>query len=137
VSIRKILLGNGHVSSFANCGFFFFSLKILFLSHLYTQHGARTHDPEIKSRTLLHQLSQPDARGCFLIQRIVGPQISALWCFTGNPVCQPLLPGEDDTGRVQCPMCGSTRMKSLTMEPWPFHSSPITGSHTAETKGIY
>ena len=33
-------------------------LKILFLNHLYTQHGARTHDPEIKSH-VLHRPSQP------------------------------------------------------------------------------
>ena len=31
--------------------------KILFLSNLYTQHGAQTYNPEIKSR-MLDQLSQ-------------------------------------------------------------------------------
>ena len=31
---------------------------IVFLSKLYTQHGASTHDPEIKSQ-MLYQLSQP------------------------------------------------------------------------------
>lgn len=29
---------------------------------------------------------------------------------------------------------GLTRLKSLTMEPSPFHLSPITGSHTAEAE---
>lgn len=33
-------------------------IKLLFLNYLYTQRGARTHNPEIKSRTL-HQMSQP------------------------------------------------------------------------------
>lgn len=39
---------------------FLFSVKISFLSHPHTQHGAQTHNTEIKSH-LLHQLSQPVA----------------------------------------------------------------------------
>ena len=39
---------------------FTFFLKILFLSNLYTQHGARTHNLEIKSH-MLYWLSQPGA----------------------------------------------------------------------------
>lgn len=40
--------------------FSFMSFKILFLSNVYTQHGARTQNPKIKSR-MHHQLSQTDA----------------------------------------------------------------------------
>ena len=41
------------------------SLKILFLSNLYTQHGAQRHNPEIKSYRL-YKLSQPSApKKCF------------------------------------------------------------------------
>ena len=44
--------------------------KILFLSNLYTQRGALTHNPEIKS-CVLHWLSQPGApRIVFLTGRI-------------------------------------------------------------------
>lgn len=39
---------------------YFCILSILFLSNLYSQHGAWTHNPDIKSCTL-HQLSQPGA----------------------------------------------------------------------------
>lgn len=42
---------------------FFIFLKDFFLSNLYTQHGARTHNPKIKS-PLLYQLSQRGAP-CF------------------------------------------------------------------------
>ena len=45
--------------------------KNLFLSHLYTQCGAWSHNPEIKSR-MLHQLSQPGAP--------LFPQIFLSWC---------------------------------------------------------
>ena len=34
--------------------------KILFLSNLYTQHGARTHNPKVQSR-VLYWVSQPGA----------------------------------------------------------------------------
>ena len=44
-----------------------FFLKIL--SHLYTQRGARTHSPEIKSCTL-HQMSQPGAPVVQLILKV-------------------------------------------------------------------
>ena len=37
--------------------------KILFLSNLYTQHGARTHNPEINS-LMCHWLSQPSSPHC-------------------------------------------------------------------------
>ena len=40
------------------CSCFVLFFKILFLSHLYPQRGARTHNPEIKSR-MLFRLSQP------------------------------------------------------------------------------
>lgn len=39
---------------------FYLFLKISFLSYLYTQRGAQTHNPEIKS-SMLYQLSQPGA----------------------------------------------------------------------------
>ena len=42
-----------------------FFKKILFLSNLYTQCGAQTHNPKIKSR-MLHWLSQPGALSAFL-----------------------------------------------------------------------
>ena len=35
-----------------------FLIKKIFLSHLYTHHGAQTHDPEIRSH-ILYRLSQP------------------------------------------------------------------------------
>lgn len=56
-------------SDFLNLGQFFCCcccLSFIYLSHLYTQHGARTHDPEIKHHTLL-QLSQPGALGSDLM----------------------------------------------------------------------
>ena len=46
-----------------DCSSFFlfpFFPRDLFLSNLYTQQGAQTHNPEIKSR-MLHRLSQPGA----------------------------------------------------------------------------
>ena len=53
-----------HLEDPLNCTFNFF-LKILFLSHLCPQSGARTHNPKIKSRTL-HPLSRPGAPSMFL-----------------------------------------------------------------------
>ena len=42
--------------------FLFLFFNFIYLSNLYTQHGARTHDPEIKSH-IFFQLSQPGAPG--------------------------------------------------------------------------
>lgn len=44
--------------TFSGMILFFFFFEILFLINLKTQHGARTHNPEIKSH-VFHRLNQP------------------------------------------------------------------------------
>ena len=55
--------------------FFFLIFKILFLSNLYTQYRAQTHNPEIESCTL-HQLIEPGTPhySCFKVWLVIEPQ---------------------------------------------------------------
>ena len=62
---------------------FFIFLKDFFLSNLYTQHGARTHNPKIKS-PLLYWLSQPGTPKCILY--ICANKLSILLCQKKHPV---------------------------------------------------
>ena len=59
----KIYMWSGTPHNFSVFIFFFF--KILFLSDVYTQHGAWTHNPETKSCTL-YALSQPGPPSVFI-----------------------------------------------------------------------
>ena len=61
---HEITLANNSAQNYVIIKFWLQKLvlfKILFLSNLYTQRGAWTHDPKIKS-CMLYQLSQPDTR---------------------------------------------------------------------------
>lgn len=68
----KYLSGTGHPPSrgLPELTLFFF-FEILFLSNVYIQHRARTHNTEIKSRTV-HRLSQPGAPAELILKTLLG-----------------------------------------------------------------
>ena len=70
---------------------FFFS-RFYFLSNLYTQREAQTHNPEIKSR-MLWRMSQPDSpcsEGVFKSQILCDNQLTAhYWVQPSKPFGNP------------------------------------------------
>ena len=71
-------------------------LKTLFLSILYAQHGAPTHDPEIQSH-MLYWLSQPSAPLCDLF----GCLFKRLYLFIHDRERERVTKAEGEAGSVQ------------------------------------